>query len=78
MTTELLLAQEITRLFFEGCSEAPMALEVMNVTPTLVSLAAQGPTGAAGPRGEQGLQGPPGPQGISGLETGYIVDGGNF
>lgn len=78
MTTQLLLDQEMTRLFFEGCSDPPMALEVVNVTPTLVSLAAQGPAGAAGPRGEQGLQGPPGPQGISGLEAGYIVDGGNF
>jgi len=78
MTTQLLLDQEITRLFFESCSTPPMALEVVNVTPTLVSLAAQGPTGAAGPRGEQGEQGPPGPQGVSGLEAGYAVDGGNF
>ena len=78
MTTQLLLDQEITRLFFEGCSDPPMSLEVPHVTPTLVSLAGQGPPGIAGPRGEQGLQGPPGPQGISGLEAGYIVDGGNF
>ena len=78
MTTQLFLTQEITRLFFEGCSDAPLALEVVTQTPKLISLAEQGPAGPVGPRGEQGLQGPPGPQGVSGLEAGYVVDGGNF
>ena len=76
MNANLLLEQQVSWLIFEGCPQGPpMALEVVMETPTLVSLAEQGPAGPIGPRGEQG---PPGPQGVSGLEAGYAVDGGNF
>ena len=76
MSANLVLEQQVSWLIFEGCSQdPPMALEVFMETPTLISLAEQGPAGPIGPRGEQG---PPGPQGVSGLEAGYAVDGGNF
>ncbi len=79
MSANLLLEQQVSWLIFEGCPQGPpLALEVITQTPTLISLAEQGPAGPVGPRGEQGLQGPPGPQGVSGLEAGYAVDGGNF
>lgn len=48
-------------------------LRVSSSPITVRVLGTPGPTGATGEQGPQGLQGPPG-----NLETGIVIDGGNF
>ncbi len=61
----------------------PIRLETLSDEPVKVRVAsapvAVKMLGMLGPAGEQGVQGPPGPQGAPGnLDTGIILDGGNF
>lgn len=57
----------------ETISDVPVKVKVMSA-PVSVRV-----MGAPGPRGEQGTPGPAGPQGPPGhLDTGIVLDGGNF
>ena len=61
----------------------PIRLEMFCDAPVRVRVAsapiAVNVLGLPGPAGEQGVQGPAGPQGAPGnLDTGIVLDGGNF
>ena len=57
----------------ETMSDAPVKVRVLSA-PVAVRV-----LGTPGPRGRQGEQGPPGSQGPpGGLDTGLVLDGGNF
>ena len=57
----------------ETLSDAPVKVRVASA-PVAVKV-----LGMPGPAGEQGVRGPAGPQGSPGnLDTGIVLDGGNF
>ena len=57
----------------ETLSDAPVKVRVASA-PVAVKV-----LGFPGPAGKQGVQGPVGPQGAPGnLDTGIVLDGGNF
>lgn len=57
----------------ETLSDAPVTVRVASA-PVAVKV-----LGTPGPAGEQGVRGPAGPQGAPGsLDTGIVLDGGNF
>jgi len=57
----------------ETFCDAPVKVRVASA-PVAVKV-----LGTPGPSGEQGVRGPPGPQGAPGsLDTGIVLDGGNF
>lgn len=57
----------------ETLSDAPVKVRVASA-PVAVKV-----LGLPGPAGEQGVRGPAGPQGTPGnLDTGIVLDGGNF
>ena len=54
-------------------SDAPVKMRVASAPIAVTVL------GTPGPAGEQGVRGPAGPQGTPGnLDTGIVLDGGNF
>ena len=57
----------------ETLSDAPVKVRVASASVAVRVL------GTPGPSGEQGVPGPAGPQGAPGnIDTGIILDGGNF
>ena len=57
----------------EAISDVPVRVNVLSAPVSVHVL------GTPGPRGRQGEQGPPGSQGPPGtLDTGVVLDGGNF
>lgn len=57
----------------EAICDAPVKVRILSAPVSVRVL------GTPGPRGRQGEQGPPGSQGLPGsLDTGLVLDGGNF
>lgn len=73
MTETLSLSGLSGPIRLETFSESPVKLRIASA-PFAVKV-----LGTPGPPGERGVQGPAGPQGAPGnLDTGIVLDGGNF
>jgi len=91
MSTDLVLALDVTEITFNGSPAAsltldiasPQTLQIAAVPAVALDVAIQAPVlvsaaeqGPPGPQGIQGLPGVPGPPG--GLDPNVVIDGGNW